>query len=153
MEREHRQSIGNESGAGQMRFDHVSRLIERVCHRAGVEIGAALSVRGVEKHVRIRSLGHAEQLDHFAVEIDIFVQLHLLVVVQARPVPIRINGAEVDCRVAHRLQQQPFDRFAVLVQHLDLRVQRRSALRGLSFDDPGLAGFGIEGGVDFPVIP
>ena len=127
-----------------MGFDHVSRFIKRMGHGTGIKIGVALGIGRVEEHVRVRSLWHAEEFDHFAIEVNKVVQFHLLVIVQSRAGPIGVNGAKVDGGVADGLQQHAFHRSAVGVQHLDFGVRRRTALSRLGFDDPGLTGLRVK---------
>ena len=114
---------------------------------------------------------HAEEFDHLAVEIDVFIQLHLFVVVQARAVPIRVDGAEVDLCAAPggkllaaaetlppgarivaaeasverlRLLDDNARRLGIAGHLRVVMDAERPALRGLGFDDPRLAGSGLE---------
>ncbi len=137
---ENRKAVGGQPRSRRAGFDNVALLLQRMGRRGCVEIGAALSVGGVEKHIGIGSLRHAKYFDHIALEVNILVQFHLLPVFQAHALVVRVDTSEIDEGVARGLKLKSFDRPAVSVQHFNPRIHRRAQLRRLRFDDPPLAG-------------
>src|SRR5256885_1829939 len=67
----------------------------------------------------VGSLRHPENSADFALHVHELRQFHLLPVLDAHGVGVRINGPEDDMRIAHRLKEKPLDRFAIRIKHFD----------------------------------
>lgn len=83
-------------------------------------------------------------LDHLAVEVHVFVEPHLFVVLESHAALRGVHAAELDFRVAFGAEQQSGNQTPGGVEHLDLRVERRAAAGGVRLDNPLFARFGGE---------
>src|SRR6185436_2816262 len=96
-----------------MWLDNISRLIQRMSKRVGVEVIAPFALDTVKFESGIRSLRHPDDLANFTLKIKQLVQLHFLPILDPQFVGVGVDAAERDMRVAHGLQQNTLNRFAV----------------------------------------
>ena len=118
----HREPIGHEFSSRRVRFHNVSRLFESVGNRTGPEVIAALVLEIVKLEAGVWPLRHAEDFADFSLHIEELVQFHLLPIIDAGIVGVRINPLKVDMRIAHGLEQKPLERFAVRMKDFDFRI-------------------------------
>ena len=144
MEREDRQAVLHNLRSGRIRFDDVARFLFCVRGGARIKVIAPLAVERVELIARIRSLRSPKRLADLALHVEVLVEVHFLPELQSHVGRRRVDRAEVDPRIANRLQQCPHDRSAVVVQDFELRVRQRATSSGVRLDNPDLSGFGVD---------
>src|SRR5579862_1279910 len=127
-----------------MGLNNIAGVVQGVSGRAGVKKAAAPAIGAVKNEAGVGTLGGAEKFDHFALEVKVLIEFHLFPVDDATVGAVGVNAPEGDGRIAHGLEEQPLDWRAVGMEHLDLGIGGRTALGGVGFDDPALAGLGLE---------
>ena len=120
------------------------RFIERVSDGTSIKIIEAFASRIVKLKTGVGALGHAKDFADLALKVHELVEFHLLPMLDAQIIVVRVNGDKSNMGVTDGLEQEPLDGFAIEVEHFDFGINGRTAPGRVGFDNECLPDAGLK---------